>query len=368
MAEAIPTEPEPLYLLQLNAALPAKTAVASPTEPLYLSYLDGQVAAGASESTGMSTAFHFNSYYQTSDGKSVGPVQVLMDTGSKWLNIGSDNLPEDCNCYTVIDPQPDWLEIPSYSSSENTYEGSWVYVTVTLEGGNGNTFTTDQIVAFRATNHPSVAMMGVTTRFPSYQYINTFLNVPQIVSGTWPAGYILNNTGVTFGYSQQDAAQFQMIELQSVAQGQVMPVVSFSMTGSLGSYEGPASLLMDSGIQYALLQASSSSSPPDNKLWTSCSEQANNNGGAVNFCTIKDDVTVSLSLAAGLSWTFSTSNCGSAYPEAPQDARLDAATPGGYFNTGIHFLENYQYLIEMDSSNNSKSGHMGFLAYQDTAN
>lgn len=309
---------------------------------LFLSYVTG--------GGGVAVPYQFNVSF---DG---GQTQnkLLMDTGSPWLNVGSDYLPD--GTYTVCDPQPDYPP-PSYSSSGNTYQGQWVTVTATVTGGNGNSFTVPSLVIFRSTSTPDVAMMGVSTRMPALDPLNIFLNVPEIVAGTWKPGYMLDQNGVLFGYDPALAVQFTQVPVTSTL-GQRTATTTVTLSGppdsDLPSYKAPVPFLMDTGIDYTILTPTQSVTPfPDPAQW----EQPNPTSGGQEFVP---DVTIDVALGTEVNWRFNTVQCGTA-PAYPAYARLAVPSLYGILNTGRHFLASYKYLIQLDERVGAATGVMGFL-------
>lgn len=296
-----------------------------------------------------------------------GPThRLLMDTGSPWMNIGSDLLPE--GSYTVLDQQPDYAK-PSYSSDGNTYEGEWVSTTVTVIGGDGNRFTTPQpIIVFRSTSQPGVAMMGVSTRYPDLDALNIFLNVPGIVDGSYRPGYILDQNGVFFGYDQATSDSFAKAPV-STALGQRTAAATVTLTPpagkSLPTYTATLPLLMDTGIDYTIVTPCTNPpapTPPDKTAWE-VSETVTENGQAVVVVKLMPGVQVTVAVgtgAEGITWGFNTTQCGSA-PVYPAMARLAAPSPFGIVNTGRHFLASYKYLVELSARQGASTGVMGFL-------
>lgn len=308
---------------------------------LFLSYVSG--------GGGVEQPYHFNVSF---DG---GATQylLLMDTGSPWLNVGADLLPD--GTYTVCNPQPPYAA-PSYSSDGNTYQGQWVTVSVTVSGGNGAGFTASDLIIFRSTDPASVAMMGVSTRFPDLDALNIFLNVPQIVNGTYPPGYILDQNGVFFGYDAQFLVPFQKVPV-TMALGQRTAAAQVTLTAppdmGLPSYTATLPLLMDTGIDYTIVTPNlSAPTPPDSAQW----QEPNPNGGDQFIPGIQ----VALDLGDQVQWGFDAGQCGTA-PIYPAYARLAKPSTDGIVNTGRHFLASYKYLIQLDARIGASTGTMGFL-------
>lgn len=319
--------------------------MADGTQGLFLSYVSG--------GGGVDAAYHFNVSF---DG---GRTQqaLLMDTGSPWLNVGADYLPD--GTYTVCEPQPPYA-YPSYSSDGNTYQGQWVTVTATLTGGNGASFTVPSLVIFRATAPSNVAMMGVSTRMMGLDALNIFLSVPEIVAGTFPPGYILNQDGVQFGYDTATAQQFTQVPVivdgdQRTALAQVTLTAPLDLT--LSPYSATLPFLMDTGIDYTIitpaLTPNRTAPLPDPTQW----EEPNPSGGQQFI----PGVTIAVGLGTQVRWGFNTSQCGTT-PLYPAYARLAEPSPLGIINTGRHFLASYQYMIQLDARIGATAGAMGFLA------
>ncbi|QJE74507.1 hypothetical protein HHL28_16830 [Aerophototrophica crusticola] len=302
----------------------------------------------ASGGGGVLKAYDFNVSF---DG---GKTQhlLLMDTGSPWMNVGSNLLPE--GTYTVCDPQPN-TPAPNYSSDGNQYEGQWVQVTATVTGGNGASFTTPApITVFRSTSSPGVSMMGVSTRFADLDAMNVFLNVPGIVNGSYPAGYILDQYGVWFGYGQDTLAQFTQAPVTS-ALGQRTAAAQVTLTGpGLPTYTATVPFLMDTGIDYTIVTPNTNppaEPPPSPTAW----QEPNPNGGFQFIPGVGVSVTV-----GGMSWGFNMDQCGK-QASVPAFARLAKPSANGIVNTGRHFLASYKYLVQLDSRIGSATGTMGFL-------
>lgn len=296
-------------------------------------------------------------------------VPLLVDTGSPWLNVGGDLLPE--GSYEQLDPQPAYAP-PNYSSSGRAYQGEWVRSTVTIFGGDGASFTTPRpVIAFRSTDVLGVAMMGVSTRFYrdgdlSMDALNVFLNVPEIVNGTYPPGYILDRYGVRFGYTTDTLAGFSFTPV-NVDLGQRTAAATVRLTGPAGSalppYEARLPLLVDTGINYTIItpRTRPPAPPPPNEADWETTETAAVNGSEGSRVLIRD-VEVSVTLGEGpnaAAWGFNTRDCGTS-PIYPRGARLARPSEYGIVNTGRHFLASYQYLIELSSRVGATTGKMGF--------
>lgn len=304
----------------------------------------------ASGGGGVLNAYDFNVSFD--GGKTLN--RLLMDTGSPWMNIGANLLPE--GTYTVCDPQPA-TQAPSYSSDGNTYQGEWVQVIATVFGGNGASFTTPApITVFRSTSSPDVSMMGVSTRYGDLDAMNVFLNVPGIVDGTYPAGYILDQYGVWFGYGPDTLAQFTQAPV-GTALGQRTAAAHVTLTGpGLPPYTATVPFLMDTGIDYTIVTPNTNppaEPPPNPAEW----EQPNPHGGSEFIPGVEVAVTV-----GAMGWGFNTNECGRS-PAIPAYARLANPSQYGIVNTGRHFLATYRYLIQLDSRIGATAGTMGFMRY-----
>lgn len=314
---------------------------------LFLSYVSG---GGSVEA-----AYHFNVSFD--GGQTQTPL--LMDTGSPWLNVGADYLPD--GTYQVIEPQPPYTP-PFYSSSGKAYQGQWVTVSAIVSGGNGAIFTVPSLTIFRSTSPSNVAMMGVSTRMTGLDPLNIFLNVPEIVAGTWAPGYMLDQNGVLFGYDAALAQQFVQVPVNmNLGQRTASASVTLSPPANSGltQYDATLPFLMDTGIDYTIITPNQPDTPnqpgnppPNPADW----EQANPNGGQM----LIPDVTVGVVLGS-VSWGFNTSQCGGA-PVNPAYARLAVPSTYGILNSGRHFLASYKYLIQLDQRIGATTGVMGFLA------
>lgn len=311
------------------------------TKGLFLTYVTG--------GGGVEAPYHFHVSF---DGGTTQNL-LLMDTGSPWLNVGSDHLPD--GTYTVCNPQPDYAA-PKYSSDGNTYQGQWVTVKATVTGGNGASFTVPSLIIFRATNPSNVAMMGVSTRMPDLDAVSIFMNMPQIASGAYPAGYILDQYGVRLGYDAQTVQEFTLVPVNT-ALGQRTAAAQVTLTGpadsGLSPYTATLPFLMDTGIDYTIITPNQTSTPPDPSQW----EEANPNGGQQFI----PGVGIGVALGGTVQWGFNTNQCGTS-PAIPAYGRLATPSTFGIVNTGRHFLASYSYLIQLDAPSGATSGVMGFKA------
>lgn len=175
----------------------------------------------------------------------------------------------------------------SYSSSGNSYSGEWVQTQLTLTssaGGTGSVTTAPMLVraadkmcdkAGKCTSGQDVgvAMLGVgfdrasdRTAAPanSGPGINPFLNVEQMVSGTMRQAYSFGSGQLTLGVSTQDLAGYRQVALQRTTGGQpvdwMAPTACVQVVGSVPPQCG--SLLLDTGLAYAILQVPNGQEPP----------------------------------------------------------------------------------------------------------
>jgi hypothetical protein len=297
-----------------------------------------------------------------------------MDTGSTGIVVPLSAIGE----YTPAQNPPNYT--PSYSSSGNSYQGQWVETVVTVIDADGNSFTTPTpILVFGVTypagsaeaeaeaegNTSGVSMMGVSTRFPDADSYNPFLNHPDIVSGTFRAGYIVSENGVQFGYNEQDIATFavypttvitsETANASQVRTAQAQVTLTPPEHSGLNTYTEATPFLMDTGIDYAIItprttpETAGGTAPtlPVPDLWqVTIPQQA----PALERTQLKSGVTVAVSLldAQGAYqpvWSFNASDFGK--PDVPAYARLAVPSADGIFNTGRHFMATYNYLADM---------------------
>jgi hypothetical protein len=287
---------------------------------------------------------------------------VMVDTGSQGIVLPWDAIGNDA----VVMPEPT-PPTPSYSSSGNKYQGTWMLATVQITGENGATFTTSKPVpVFGATSangepvtgESTLGMMGVGIRGldqDPHNSMNAFLNLPQMEQGEFRTGYILSRWGVWFGYPASVVGEFQTFPTNCAFHDkQLTPVARVTLTPPAGSpltaYTHLGPLLMDTGLGEMILTTPQDQTPPDAGF-----------GDPKGNLVPGVDVALALQDGSGAwqtLWEFNSSQC-SRQPDAPAFVRL--VPPGGYgmTNTGRHLLARYDYLADLQFSGTGASGVVG---------
>jgi hypothetical protein len=278
------------------------------------------------------------------------PVELVVDTGSLGIAIGTKFLGENYRPLLPLPPAP-----ISYSSSGNSYRGQWVLTTVEITGMHGRGFTTSKEIAVFAVDGSDVSMMGVATRFPDPCLLqNPFLNVPGMSSGLMRYGYILTAQGVTFGYDEAEVASFPIRVPIDPIFGSPLPNATITLTPadtSLGSYTFTAPFLLDTGLDY-LIAAPPSREPAPPAPYQKPSREPRVTQDDIFIPEMQ--VTLALEGADKTSqtiWSFNTSDC-PIYSRVvnaalPHYGRFAVPSPGGFLNSGRHLLGAYDYLVDL---------------------
>lgn len=207
------------------------------------------------------------------------PFGTLIDTGSTGLVIGQKHLGRD------YAPTGETFTDFTYSSSGNSYSGEWVVTRVRLFSASGAHVDTAPMRVrmvtrqHRAGEAPvtdpqaiTVAMMGVgfdrhdphgSTVDPA---LNPFLAVESMQEGgSTSPGYILTASDVTLGITDENLAGFELIQLEKVPvhEGDDWRAPRMRIeVPTAGVPPQRGQLLIDTGLQYAIVQVPAGIDPP----------------------------------------------------------------------------------------------------------
>ncbi len=208
---------------------------------------------------------------------------MVVDTGSNGVVVSRRYLG---SAYQELSP-PQSFSGFTYSSSGNSYAGEWVRTQLTIGSvtGSGPTVQTGPLLV-RAVDRMcdkagtcnsdqsklDVAMLGVgfdraadrsAAPANSGPAINPFLNISAMVAGTMTKGYIVGSGSLILGPTRTDMSGFAAVALQKTSTGPPdwsAPTSCLSVSGSVPPQCG--SLLLDTGLGYAIVQAPQGVQPP----------------------------------------------------------------------------------------------------------
>ncbi|WP_188942997.1 hypothetical protein [Nakamurella endophytica] len=208
------------------------------------------------------------------------PVTMLVDTGSNGVVISRQYLGDD---WSPLQPRQTFSGF-TYSSSGMHYSGEWVRTTLqfssTTDAAGGPATTSpilvravDRVCDAHGSCSPSarVAMLGVGfdrgSDNPDSTYsgpaINPFLHLADMDAGQLTPGYVLGSGTVTLGIGQDTADGFRTVGLQRTGGSQsadwAAPSACLAVRG-LPAQCG--SLLLDTGLPYAIVQVPAGVDPP----------------------------------------------------------------------------------------------------------
>ncbi|KZO98994.1 hypothetical protein CALVIDRAFT_396408 [Calocera viscosa TUFC12733] len=322
-----------------------------------------------------SYVFPFTSDTSLANGYSIkgsiggGPTtEFLIDTGSAGIVISPRVLGSN---YTSLGESFCF----AYSSSNNTYQGEWVLAPVALSSGSvsANTVPIPIRVATqfcagatgRCTTDPSeitVTMMGVGYDRGNMSWggvdscgnavplgVNPFLQLEAMQrGGSAVPGYIISpsNGTITLGITSANSAGFELVPLAPLGNSStlgysdwVAPKVQIAAPGQAwGAFN--ASLLVDTGIAYSIVQAPVGDTLPGP---TSKGATTVSNGTAFNL-TLP-------ALGGQALYAFTTGQAGA---PAYVSWRHFVPANGPFINTGRWALSGFDYLF------NAGTGQLGF--------
>ncbi|KDQ16772.1 hypothetical protein BOTBODRAFT_30676 [Botryobasidium botryosum FD-172 SS1] len=290
-----------------------------------------------------------------------GPVKSFrVDTGSEGILMASRFIGKD---YQATG-ENFCLE---YTSSKNYYCGQWVFTTVTLSSSraSGALKATTALMRVRMAEEfrpgggapitdPSkinVLMMGVGfdrdtssgQTDPAGNLIpndiNPFLRLTEMASGTMTPGFILTPQSIILGITAANSAGFDFVDLQSSGTEWVAPYVTIAVPSAAITIYG-AELLIDTGLDYSIVQAPQNVQPP-------CASNAN---GACRVANGQKFVLTIPGLPKPL-YTFRTGG-----RDAPQSVSWRHNLHNGepFINTGMYALREFDYLYD------AQAGRLGF--------
>ncbi len=284
---------------------------------------------------------------------------VTMDTGSTGIVISARMIPD----FDTRAQVPGEL---TYTSSGRIMRGQWVTIPVTISGANGAQVKTEPIPVLAVTEiaclqrardctpttaPAHVSMMGVgfgreyDRQKDSTPRKNPFLNVQDDPSGQRPArrGYLVTRPGVQIGLGDDDASGFALIKLEAepgiAGEWQQAPVCL-----SVNDTAPPAcgSVLVDTGVRGIYLTLPRSQAG-DAATETESGGLTLEQGTKLSIVLTpdgsrKDVPRVSYQLVIGEEGN----------PLAPAFLRLNLTRPTPFINTGVTFLNGFDYLYDAD--------------------
>lgn len=291
------------------------------------------------------------------------PRPILMDTGSTGIVVSADRIPN-------VDGLPSRPGRLVYSSSGRIMIGRWVTTPAEIIGRNGASVDIAPLPVLAVTaiactarardctpeDHPAhVAMMGVgfgreyDGQTESTPDRNPLLNLARTGSDQLRRGYVITRTGVHVGLTRANTrGDFHFIPLERnpsiPGEWKGVPVC---ITVNRQAPPSCGSGLVDTGVTAMFLTL-----PP----------------GAVTGATDQDG-TPRVGLAPGTMVSFDFPGgasrpaaahydlvVGGSSPLAPTEVHLNTTRPEPFVNTGVHFLNGFDYLYDADG------GFVGFRA------
>ncbi|KDQ15792.1 hypothetical protein BOTBODRAFT_31273 [Botryobasidium botryosum FD-172 SS1] len=287
-----------------------------------------------------------------------------VDTGSEGILVASQFVGQDCE----ITEEKFCLE---YTSSKNFYSGRWVIVPVALAASRSPgaiVATTDRMkvrmvekwrphggVPITDPSKIKVIMLGVgfdrdtssgakdPCDYPIPTDINPFLRLTEMVSGTMTPGYILTPQSITLGITTQNSARFDFVKLDPLGSGWAAPSVYIAVP-TANIMITRASLLIDTGLSYSIVQAPSGVAPPLVRV---------NGPDGKSRMQVADGQEFVLTIA-GLSKPMYTFKTGSQNAPAYVSWRHHLHNGVAFINTSMHALSEFDYMYDY------KAGRLGF--------
>ncbi|KDQ16774.1 hypothetical protein BOTBODRAFT_240097 [Botryobasidium botryosum FD-172 SS1] len=175
--------------------------------------------------------------------------------------------------------------------------------------------------------------------YPIPTDINPFLRLKEMVSGAMTPGFILTAQSITLGITAANSAGFDFVELQSSGTEWAAPYVSVAVPSAKITIP-QTELLIDTGLDYSIVQAPQNVQPP-------C---ANNSNGGCRVANSQEVVLTMSGLQKPL-YTFTTGG-----QNAPQSVLWRHHLHNGkpFINTGTYALREFDYLYD------AKAGRLGF--------
>lgn len=267
---------------------------------------------------------------------------IEMDTGSTGIVISAGSIPN----FGQLSGTPGKL---TYNSSGRIMIGSWVTTPVTLNGSNGQHFTTAPIPVLAVTqiacqdnarhctpedNPRGVAMMGVgfaregSEQKQSTPETNPLLNPAD--TAAFHKGYVVTRDGVHVGLNANVAGEgFSFVKLQPDPRitGEWQPAPVCITVNSDAKRCGTA--LIDTGVTDMYLTLPNY---PDNPL--------------------PDDATLTFTFTPDISYSLAASGDDSAL--APEKIVLNTTRQTPFVNTGVNFLNGFDVLYD------ARNGYFGY--------
>jgi hypothetical protein len=191
------------------------------------------------------------------------PIDFLVDTGSTGLLVSRDYLAQ-AGSQVILTGERFTL---TYSSSGYTYKGYWAIAPVSFRAftsPNVSVVTTVPMMIQVADEGPGgVRMLGVGfdphNKVKPDSDINPFLMLPQMLSGEMTRGFIITISSIILGITPQNSAGFEFTQLSRNGDGVpsdwAAPLVTVLVPGVTPEINFQASLLMDTGLDYSIVQA-----------------------------------------------------------------------------------------------------------------
>lgn len=196
------------------------------------------------------------------------PVDMTVDTGSNGVLVSRSFVGAAA---TPLSPARTFTGF-SYSSSGNTYSGEWMTATLELgaPGGSGHPALTVPML-IRVVDEADVAMMGVgfdrSGSEPDQDLdgpaLNPFLNLTAMSTGAMPQAYVVGLDAIVLGPTAGDLAGFQTVALTKAAGGKDWAAPAACVTVPSGGVTAQCgTLLLDTGLGYAIVQVPAGVEPP----------------------------------------------------------------------------------------------------------
>lgn len=355
-----------LLLSALTAALSAcntNTTNALETDTVPASVATGTATLQLESRSSVQAGLHLN--VSIGRGKR---TNVMLDTGSTGVVIAKQYLGTD---YT---PTGEAFQDFTYSSSGNSYSGEWVTTRVRLYSSSAMGAESVATVPMRVrmvtkscktgeacvTDEKSIgiSMMGIGfDRVDPHgttvdQTLNPFLNLTAMgAGGSMKRGYVLTPKQVTLGITDDATASFNFIKLQKLpaAQGDdwQAPAACVSVpTANVAPQCG--SLLVDTGLNYAIIQVPDGIDPPQHQDPDPNSKRKLLDDGQQVVVTLPD-------LNGRTLYSFTVGDAATGAPTKVAWGHSTAAHNGQPFmNTGMYTLSQLDYAYDADQ------GRVGF--------
>lgn len=217
------------------------------------------------------------------------PVNMEVDTGSNGVLVSRTWVGPDVTPLNPARTFSGW----GYSSSGKTYSGEWMTATLQLGAPDSEDHPVQTVpTLIRVVDEDGVAMMGVgfgrSATGPDADLdgpaLNPFLNLTTMSSGAMPQAYVIGLTEIVLGPTADDLQGFQTVPLTRTAAGNdwsTAPGCVAIPTGGVPAQCG--TLLLDTGLGYAIIQVPDGVEPPTTPAATTGDRPSVANGQQVQI-------------------------------------------------------------------------------------